>query len=217
MKLSQLFLIGSNVPIFIVIIFALITRKNFGKAYKPFLKFLYLSGSVQLISLPLWFFQLNNISLLHFYVPISTVLLVNFYKQFLGNFISAKIFNGAAILFVTLSVLNTIFLQDILTFNSYALTVQSILISILSLSTFKWLMHEDIRKKYKKNKLSSLNWINSGLFIYYSSNLIIFYFGELMMHSISKEWSQQTWILHNTFSTVMYFCFFVGIWKNRQQ
>lgn len=216
MSFSQLTLISADVPIFAVVIYALFNRKKIGKVYKPFLTFLYLSGLVQLISILLWYFQLNNMHLLHFYVPISTVLLISFYKQFLGDFINAKIFNGTAILFVAFSVLNSIFFQDILSFNSNALTAQSVLITILSLSTFKWMMHEDIKKEYR-NKLLSLNWINSGLFIYYSSNLIIFYFGELIMQSISKEWIQQTWILHNFFSTVMYFCFFMGLWKNQQQ
>lgn len=216
MNFSQLILIGTDIPIFLTVAYVFYCRRDFGKALKPFSKFLYLSGIVHLISLFLWFYQMNNMFLLHIYVPLSTVLLINFYKQFLGDFINPKIFKWTAILFVSFSVLNTIFLQYFLTFNSYALTVQSILISILSLSTFKWLMHDEI-KKQRKEQLSSLNWINSGLFIYYSSNLVVFYFGELIMHSISIEWSQQTWILHSFFSTVMYFCFFIGLWKSRRQ
>lgn len=216
MSPTQLILLGSNIPTFIVISYAYYTRRNLGGVLQPFLWFLYVSGVVHFISMILWFQQANNIFLLHFYVPVSTVLIIHFYRKFLGDFISPKIFKWTAIVFVLFSIVNSVFFQEFFIFNSYALTVQSIIITILSLYTFIWLMNSEVKENSKK-EFPNLSWINSGLFIYYSSNLIIFYFGELIVHSITEDWSRRTWILHAIFSSVMYFCFFMGIWKNQQR
>ena len=216
MNLSQLILIGTDIPVFLTVISVFLHKRYLRKTLVPFSRFIYLSGIIHLISLILWFYQMNNMFLLHLYVPLGTILVINFYKNFLGDLINSKIFEWTAVLFAIFSVFNTIFVQHFLTFNSYALTVQSVVISILSLSAFKWLMHDEIKTRHKK-QLSSLNWINSGFFIYYSANLVIFYFGEIIMHSISIKWSQHTWMLHSFFSAVMYFCFLIGLWKNRPQ
>jgi hypothetical protein len=58
-----------------------------------------------------------------------------------------------------------------------------------------------------------LTWINSGLFIYYVSSLLIFYFGQVITDTFSKELNRYMWIFHAFFSLVMYSCFFVGLWK----
>jgi hypothetical protein len=75
------------------------------------------------------------------------------------------------------------------------------------------LLLNDTVKERRKQDIPSLHWINSGLFIYYSSNLLIFYFGALITHALSKQLNRYTWMLHSFFSIVMYTCFFIGLWK----
>lgn len=211
MDISKIVNQVSVIPIFVTVVYSIYVYKNLGKELKSFSWFLIFSGIIQLLSSALWYLRTNNLPLLHIYVAVGFYLIAHFYLQVLNGFINKKIIWSILLLFLVFTILNSIFIQSILTFASYSLTVESILIIILSLSTYIMLLDDIVRDKLK-GLSGSLNWINSGLFIYYSSNLLIFYFGDTITHSFSKEVSRYTWVLHSFFSVIMYCCFFVGIW-----
>jgi hypothetical protein len=154
--------------------------------------------------------------LLHFYVAGGFLFICLFYQQLLDGFISKKIIWGVLIGFTSFTVINTLFIQPVNTYNSYAVVVESILIIILSLSTFMFLL-DDIVKETKGKLAVTLNWINSGLFIYYSSSLLIFYFGNVITGSFSVEISQYLWVIPSVASMAMHICFFIGLWKRPQK
>ncbi|MEP5072307.1 MAG: hypothetical protein ABJQ96_16630, partial [Crocinitomicaceae bacterium] len=104
------------------------------------------------------------------------------------------------------------FIQDIYTFNSYALCVEAVIIIILSLTTFVFLMN-GIVKERRLAIIKSISWINAGLFIYYSSSLLVFYFGNMIISFAQSPLVRYTWFIYALFSIIMYFCFFVGLWK----
>lgn len=213
--LYKTILILSNVPLFAAVAYGAFAYKSFGLELKSFSYFLFLSGAIELVSGLLWFNGSNNLPLLHLYVAGGFFFLCLFYEKVLDGFVDKRITRGILVVFLTLTFINSAFIQTIFTFNSYALTMESILLVILSLSTYMLMMNDLVKKKRLK-LAKSLNWINSGLFIYYSSNLILFYFGDFIMDSFSTEINLQTWMLHAFFSMIMYFCFFVGIWHRPQ-
>jgi hypothetical protein len=154
--------------------------------------------------------------LLHLYVAGGFFCLAMFYQNVLGGFINKGIIFGILISFLVFTAINSLFIQPIFTFNSYAIAVESVLVIILSLLTFI-VMLEDIVKKQRKSLAKSLNWINSGLFIYYSSSLFIFYintflFKDQTFKNFTREFHLQTWELHAFFLFVANFCFFIGLW-----
>ena len=202
----------SPLPVLITSAYALLVYKQLTRELKVFCWFIFASGLVQLLSSLLWFQSKNNLPLLHLYVAGGFICLAWFYSSVLKNFISQKIIWGAATLFTIFTLTNSLFIQNIYTFNSHALTTESVLIIIFSLFTFIVLMN-DIVKEKRIHLIKSLNWINSGLFIYYTSSLMIFYFGEIITHTFSKSMNRYTWFFHSFFSLAMYFCFFVGLWK----
>jgi hypothetical protein len=201
-------------PVFATALYAAVIYKKLGKELKTFSFFLFLSGFIQLTSSILWYRGENNLPLLHLYVAGGFTLLALFYKQVLTGFISPKIISTILILFLIFSLINVVWLQPLFAFNSYGLTVQSILIIILSLSSYIFLLN-DIVKEARTGLAKSLNWINSGLFIYYTSNLLIFYFGNTLAE-FSTEANRYVWILPSVFSMVMYTCFFIGLWHRPQ-
>jgi len=150
--------------------------------------------------------------LLHLYVAGGFVLLSLFYNSVLNGFINKNIILITVVLFSLFTVINSSFIQKIYVYNSYALTIESIIVIIFSLSTYMLLLN-DIVKEKNTYTIKSLNWINSGLFIYYSSGLLIFYFGNLITAFSPSYLVEYTWVLHAFFSTVMYACFFTGLWK----
>jgi hypothetical protein len=212
MNFSEIVIIVSHLPILLTVVYAAWHYRALGKELKVFSWFIFLSGIVQFNSLLFWYMGKNNMPLLHFYVAAGFACLAWFYKTVLRNFISAGIIWSIAILFLLFTIINSLFVQNIFTFNSNALVAESVLIIILALFTFIFFLN-DIVKETGGHEIKSLNRINSGLFIYHSSVLLLFYFDATITRIFSKNINQYTWVFHSFFSVVMYTCFFIGLWK----
>lgn len=205
------FILFSSVPTVAVAAYTVFVYGNMVDELRVFARFVFLSVFIELTSKTYWFLSMNNMPLLHLYVATGFVCIALFYEKVLKGFIKASILRTILFSFLTFTIINSIFIQDIFTFNSYALTVESVLIIILSLTTYMVLM-DDIVKKSRAGLIKSLNWINSGLFLYYSSSILIFYFGELITSFFPSPLLSLTWVIHALFSNIMYGCFFVGLW-----
>ncbi len=199
------------IPLLIVTIYSLYVYRKLPTTLRIFTWFIFFSAGIELGSRLFWLQSMNNMPFLHLYVAGGFCFLAFFYQDLLRGFINPKIIWTVVIVFLILTITNSLFFQDIYTFNSYGLTLESILIIIFSLSSYI-IMLNDIVKKNRVNLTKSLNWINSGLFIYYSSSLLIFYFGGIIIDLFSKESNLYSWVLHSFFSMIMYCCFFVGLW-----
>lgn len=208
MSTTEIIIIISHLPIVISAVYAALLYKKLEPKLQLFSIFLFLSAVIQITALVLALNRINNLPLLHIYVAAGFLLLALFYKQVLESFIHPRIIWVITVLFLIYTILNSIFIESFYTFNSTALAVESVLIIILTLSTFMVLMN-DIVKEQRSSIIKSLNWINSGLFIYYTSSLIIFY----LTRSFPKSINSYTWILHSVFSIIMYLCFMVGLYK----
>ena len=204
---------AAHIPVLIAVGYAAVRYRELGPEQKVFCWFLFLSGVIQFVSLYFWFHHWNNMPLLHVYVAGGFVCLAGFLdKTVLGGWINAGIIGRPAALFLVFTVVNSLFIQPVLTFNSNALTVKSVLVVILAFFTFLFLLNDSVKERGGQG-IKSLSWINSGLFIYYSSSLLFFYFGSTIMQQFSVNLSQYAWIYHSFFSVVMYICFSIGIWK----
>jgi hypothetical protein len=151
----------SPIPTWITVLYGLFIFKKLQGELRIFCWFLFLSGLVQLLSSVLWYLRANNLPLLHLYVVGGYICLAFFYKEVLKGFINPRIIIWSTTVFVLFSVVNALFIQGIFTFASYSLTVESVLVLILSLSTFIFLLN-DIMKEQKTNVVRSIKWINYG-------------------------------------------------------
>lgn len=208
MSTTEIIIILSHLPIVISAVYALVLFKKLDAVLRLFSIFLFLSVVVQITALILALNRINNLPLLHFYVAGGFLLLALFYQKVLASFIHQGIIWTITIAFLVYTIFNSIFIEPLFTFNSIALAVESVLIIILSLSTYMVLMNEIVREQ-RLSIIRSLNWINSGLFVYYTSSLVIFY----LTRSFPRSINNYTWILHSFFSIIMYICFIVGLYK----
>lgn len=215
MSFPKLMIYLSHVPVFYAGVYAGVVYRELIGELRAFARFVMVAALVQLVSLVLWFLSENNLPLLHLYVPGSFILLGAFYHQVLKGYIPMLTIPVMVISFTTYSVINSIYIQPVHTFNSYALTISSMLIVMLSLSMFMFLLQQPIREK-KKDLLPALTWINSGLFIYYLSGMLIFYFGSIMITFFSQSTNRYIWTMHSFFSITMYICIIIGLWKRPQ-
>ncbi|OGS78034.1 MAG: hypothetical protein A3D31_13715 [Candidatus Fluviicola riflensis] len=212
MSITRIIIIGSHIPVFAVALYALFIYTRLKIELKPFAWFLFCSGILQLVSLIFWFLEKNNLFILHFLVPLGFVFLVGFYRKILIDFLHPMVLIVTAASFVVFSVINSVFFQTPEVFNSNALTVECVLLLILSLSTYTLLLNKTVINRDQK-AFAGINWINSGVFIYHASTLLIFYFGEYITSNIGLELSRYTWVVHSAFSVIMYFCFWKGLWN----
>lgn len=151
--------------------------------------------------------------LLHLYIPAGFVCLALFYRAVWQNVINPLVFPILIGLFVLYSLLNSVFIQHIFEYDSHALTAEAVLVIIFALSTFL-LSQNEIAQEGNLPSLVGLNWINSGLLIYYASNSLLYYYGEIITRSLPPELGKKVWMLHGIFSIIMYMCFIIGIWKS---
>lgn len=212
MSVTKIIIIVSHIPVFAVAFYALFIYKSLKPELKWFAGFLFSSGALQLVSLILWFLKENNLFTLHLLVPLGFVFLAFYYQSILKDFLDPLILAITAGCFVLFSSLNTLFFQSVKVFNSNALTVECILVLIVSLSTYILFLNKELGIGNLQSTLS-INWINSGLFVYHASTLLIFYFGEYITSNIGLELSRYTWVVHSFFSVCMYFCFWRGLWN----
>lgn len=212
MSFTKLVIIASHVPVFAVALYAWGIYAKLKEELKVFSWFLFAIGVLQFVSLILWFLKTNNLFLLHIMVPVRVALLLWFYQSVLKNFLNKSILLLTGVGFVVFSIINSIFFQSFMKFNSNALVAESVLCMILSLSSYMIFLNKVLVAK-NREKVYSLNWLNSGLFIYYSSTLLIFYFGDYIYKYLAPELNRYMWIVHSCFSVIMYSCFWMGLWK----
>ncbi len=213
-EIVNLILEFASIPVYIVTIYTAIVFRRLRRELRIFGLFIFLSGLIELISTLMWYQKLNNYPLLHIYVTVGFLIQVWFYHEILKKFLGKKLIISIGLLFTCFTVVNSSFFESIYSFNSNALTVQSIFIIIFSISTYMLFLNDIVKSETDIGLIKSLNWINSGLFIYYSSSLLIFYLGDYFTKNYSVTINQYTWAIHTMFLIFMYSCFIIGLNKN---
>lgn len=217
MTFTSFILFLSNLPILAVGLYAITLRDRLRGALLPIAIFSWVAIIVQAGSVYFWFQSWNNLPFLHVFTPLGVICISWFYMRLWDAYIPSWVLTTIAASFVVFSIVNTIWFQDVKTFNSNAITVQCILITIYALSSF-FLAMEDQYTETMAEKAQGYAWINAGLFIYYASSIVFFSFGEVMMtRFFDKEDSRVIWTAQAFFSTVMYISIFIGLWKSPKQ
>lgn len=175
--------------------------------------FVFLSAAVQATAEILAQFGINNMPVSHAYALFGFLLITSFFRFILKPFIPSKVFTVLGIIFLLLAVVNSLFWQPIVEFNSIPLVIEALIIMVFSISTFILTLNEG-QNEYIRPLLVSLNWVNSGLFVYFFGSLILFYNGHVIIHEASKYLSQYTWLAHSMLTVILHTCLLMGLWKS---
>lgn len=160
--------------------------------------------------------EINNLPLLHIYTLGEFILLSIYYrilfKEKLNTF-------GLFIFFIPvisiIIILNSIFLESIYGFNSYAKTlVQCILIGY---SLF-YFIRIDARIEERNIKEKARLMVNTGILIYYSGSLFIFMFSDFFL-KYGDGLHRNFWMLNVTLNLIFQLVILSAIWmifKNKK-
>ncbi|AXT52137.1 hypothetical protein D1818_15295 [Aquimarina sp. BL5] len=210
---EEFFKFLGNVSSFVVVVPLLLATYRFKKLNKVQIRLLYLLGLVlivEFVSNMLWRQKINNLPLYHFYAVIEFLLIINIYRKVLSGIFSKNFFVILGVGFGIFSLANTLFFQDLYTFNSNVTTLMGLLVIFFSLSYFYALLKE---VKYSALETNPMFWINSGFLIYFSSNLILFFINNNMFKG-STEASYLVWGLHAIVNIVLTIFYTIALWVN---
>ncbi|TFF37483.1 hypothetical protein [Mucilaginibacter psychrotolerans] len=216
MSVVRFILIASNAPPLLAGAFAAIYFKKFDGKLFSFKLFLLFNSGIQILQLVLSNLKLHNLFLLHIAVPVEFTLLAYFYYASLEKYIDKKIFFTGMTLFLLFSFVNSTFIQPISTFNSHSLIVEALVLIILSIFTFIVLL--DPRSGMHQVPMGkTVALINSGIFINFSTTLLIYYFSNFLIKNADEATVNYIWVYNDLASVAMYIFFIVAIWKHIKQ
>ena len=161
----------SLISSFIVIIPLLISGFKLRSLNKVQIRLVYLLLTVLLvesISNILWYQKMNNLPIYHFYSVLEFLLFTASYKKVLANLFSKLIFIVISISFVLFAIVNTLFFQDLQTFNSNTTTLTGVVVILFSLCYFYALL--------KEVKYNNLETIIIGMLVIFSLALSVIVF-----------------------------------------
>lgn len=184
------------------------------KRQAPPLKYLsillFIGVFVELFARILLSYKASNLPLLHLYIPIEFALLGWMYQLYLHRLYPRYIIPLIIVIFTLFSVVNSVFIQSIKTFNTNARAVENLLLIIFAVSYFYKLLKELKIRYLEKNPMF---WINTGILIYFSGSLFLFIFSNYSI--IDKSISRLTWIIHAFLNIFINIIYSIGLWLSR--
>jgi len=193
----------------IPLVLAILRYRFLNKTMKNIAYYVFLGASIQILAAYVKLNGQNNLWVLHLFTPLEVAIILRFYSIVLAGFIQKKVFVWVGIIFLTMSVLSSIFLQDIRTFNTYARSLEGLLVIVLCLL---WCYKTLTEMKIMKLGQDPVFWVNTGFLLYFSGGVLLFAFSNYII-GINHVLSLYIWAFHALFSMLLYALITIGLWK----
>jgi hypothetical protein len=217
--MTDLLLLVSNISIAFIILVALfclfVYNKKETKALKYLFNYIFLLALIEIGALIIGsYFRENNLPLLHILTLGEFILLSLFYRKIIAK----PIFKSKGFLifiaFISLLIIgNSIFLQEIYIYNSYAKSLVQAIVLIYAILYF-YNLTTNIETLHNQDQ-KSLRLINSAILLYYSGSLFIFMFGN--HYQQNEDIYLMFWVFNATIALIYYILLTIGIWKTVYQ
>ena len=194
------------------LIIGIFRRKYLDRELKIILYFLFNSIIFELISMTLYKYKIPNLYLFHLYVLTESFFIFWFYFELFKKNLSPKTIPIIFIVFIIFSLIDTFVWHNPFTFNSYAKTLECVIIVFYTVfylyKTFDEFQNEDPSD-------TPIFWINSGFLFYFSGCLFLFTFSNFFLTQ-GKKMGLIIWELHAFFIIIMYSLISFGLWKSNK-
>lgn len=214
---ASLIYTGIIVPVSVLIPIGMAAskRKYADRALKIIWYYLLLDCVVNVLAVVLANHKINNLPVLHVFTILEFVWMSYFYLSVLKDKAAGRMIRFLLVLFPVFCIVNFLFFQSIYQFNTYARPVEALIIMSYSLAYFA--QSNDAETRWS---LNPVNWMNSGILLYFSGALFIFSFSNLTVNEISKKYyaiNILMWNIHATLLLIMYLLIAFGFSKCRKQ
>jgi hypothetical protein len=193
----------SFIVLCIIFLLSLINLRSDANYLKIVTLFLGFSVLIEIGAKALWYFKMNNLILLHVYTFGEFIIMVYFYYHMFSKHrkIRKRILYGSPFLLIFI-LLNSIFLQPPIMFNSFSKLVVGLSICYLSITYFI------INLVEKKDSAKTI--INSAFLFYYASSVFIFLLSNTYTY-IDKSDTLVVWTLNAILTIIFYLIICTGI------
>ncbi|PUZ21540.1 hypothetical protein GA0116948_110128 [Chitinophaga costaii] len=216
MPSAYLIYTGIIVPLSVLLpLGAGITRyPSLSKALRIIYFYLWLDGLVNLVAIALADFHINNLPVLHIFTILEWWCMAYFYRQVLHRVRAKRMLIYLMIIFPLLCIINFTWFQSLLHFNTYTRPLEALLVMACSLAYFA--QTNDASTAWVQ---SALNWVNTGILLYFSGAIFIFSFSNFTITHMSRKVVSMNvliWDIHASLLLAMYLLFTIGFLKCRQ-
>ena len=142
----------------------------------------------------------NNLFLMHLYVPLKFIIFTGAYRHFLKGFVSTRILVWVVVLFIGYNIFNTMFIQSITEYNSYPRALGSFLISIYAIL---WYLKALTNMEIRRLRDEPVVWFNTGVLIYFAGSFFVFILSNQVLFQ-SVALSKQVWLISSTLMFIFY-------------
>jgi hypothetical protein len=210
--LDTLNLYAANLALIFVslnVLFCIVHYKKMNSPFRRLFYFLIANLTIEILAFAFIKFGVNNLPLLHLYTLSEFILFSYFYKSIIRK---PSIFQSIYWHFVVggslLIVLNSIFLQSIFDFNSFAKTFVQITIIAYAVVYF-YNMVED--PAFSRSTSKSLSLVNSAIITYYSGSLFIFMFNGISFGS--EDSNTLFWVFNSLLNIIFHLLILIALWR----
>jgi len=202
-----------------VVFFAVAIGITYYKTIKQKLGFIFLyvclsAGTQLLVNLSQVVGFKNNMPGLHLYLIVEFSLISLFYLRQFDEFINRKWFFLFFILFITYSIINSIFIQGFWTYPNIPRAIEALILMVFSILYFyKILVETKITVLMKDATI----WINLAILIYFSGNLFFFILFNVAL-DYSREFAKLISFYFSILNAFYYILIAIGFYisKNEQ-
>ena len=193
---------------------AIFNYSYLNRGLKIILFYLVISGSLNLWGIYESNHHHNNLDILHFYTMVEFLMLMAYFIYTINikakkmRFVSKIIW----VIFPVLCILNLLFFQNKSENNSNVRTIEALIFILYCINYFYQSSDDDEIQSWGSN---SLNWINAGLLMYFSSSFFLFAFANFIT-SLNLESQMLIWVLINGLIILLYIFIALGFSKCRK-
>jgi hypothetical protein len=198
--------------VFFPIILFLLNKHTATPALKALFVYLLVAAAVNITATILSTLHQHNLWLLHLYTVLETVLLLYFFILLADSKRAKTVLWFLLFAFPLACFFNWLFVQDSNYFNTYTRSVEALI--IICASAWYWLSSSSktLSVAWTSNPL---NWIISGLLLYFASALFLFLFSNFLLNNPNRTVRDFVWVSHGFLVIIMYVMFGIGFIKSK--
>jgi len=208
MTLFGYILLYAPLSILPALLIGLFRYRAMSASFKVLCWYVFVGAAIQALSYLYWYQNRNNLPLLHIYTILEFGLIAVFYGFVFDRLL---LFGILTIAFTWLSVLNSLFLQPLLSYNTYARSLEAILVLVFVLLS----LYRQLLNGGQTLRAQPLFWVNLGFLFYFAGSLFLFVASNSLLKG-SETLNRFVWGLHALWVLLLYTLIAIGLWKHRK-
>jgi hypothetical protein len=153
--------------------------------------------------------SIRNLHILHVYTILEFNLIALFYRRFFGQFYPRWLIPGLMGVFTGFAILNSLLLQPLNRYNTYARGLEALVVIALALLCFYKILTELPAKRLDKHPVF---WINTGYLLYFAGSLFFLLLSNALLTDSNRALILMVFGLHSFLMVLMHLFIGVGLW-----